>query len=85
MLIKRECRLESQMKIEKLFVKHSAPNHMPDPKREWGSAIQDTLMASLKYQNFQRGITRKKKEFVQEITSSFIVFNFHSVDSVSSP
>ena len=84
MLIKRERRLESQMKIEKVFVKHSAPNRMPDPKREWGSAIQDTLMTSLKGQNFQRGITRKTMEFVQELTSSFIVFSFHSADLVSS-
>ena len=23
------------MKLEKVFVKHYAPNHMPDPKGEW--------------------------------------------------
>ena len=53
---------QKQHKLENVFIKHYAPNHMPDPKGEW----------SLKENNSElhHGICSKVNQFIYTLVCS---------------
>ena len=55
---------DSLLKLENVFVKHYAPNHMPDPKGEW----------SLKENNSElhNGICSKVNQFIHTLVYNYM-------------
>ena len=57
-------RLHEQMELENVFVKHYAPNHMPDPKGEW-SLKENTWELHL-------GICSKVNQFIYTLVCNYM-------------